>query len=189
MHFGIDILREEHENIIRFTDALERLSLELLAGAKPVTQEHREIIAFIRGYSDGRHHDKEEKILFVEMEARLGELAERLIRQGMLVEHHQARMIVVRMEQAVEELEKEYSLLQKLYLLSATMEYVNLLRGHATRENQALFPFAEKNLPEEVLVSVDERSRAYEEEQETRKPKSEWEAWLAAFEARHPGAK
>lgn len=43
------------------------------------------------------------------------------------------------------------------------MAYVYLLRRHAEKENQVLYPFAANNLSEEKLNLINEETKTYEE--------------------------
>ena len=149
----IDYLEEEHREIINFCDKMEEKCLEILDGNLDI-KFFRNVILFIRKYADGLHHKKEEDILFKAMLENLGPLAEKVVRSGMLVEHQMARGYVMELENNLNLYGESSSNLVKLHILTNAMSYVELLRDHAKKENQTVYPFAEKNLSEEVKVNV-----------------------------------
>ncbi|MCI5643972.1 hemerythrin domain-containing protein [Peptoniphilus sp. SGI.035] len=151
----INYLEDEHKEILIFCDKMEEKCLEILKGN--VDEEFfKNAIIFIRKYADGRHHKKEEDILFKAMLENLGPVAEKVVRGGMLVEHQMARGYVMELENNLNLFEKSKSELAKLHILTNAMAYVELLRNHATKENNTVYPFAEKNLPEDVKKKVSE---------------------------------
>ena len=92
---GIDLLVEEHKNIIRFTEVLKKICCNIIQGQEADTVLLRQCIEFGRNYADKHHHGKEEKILFRIMQDSLGTTAQKLIRNGMLVEHDLGRYHVM----------------------------------------------------------------------------------------------
>lgn len=160
--YGIDILYKEHENILNFTNLLEEKLIGILEGEEVETEYFKRAIAFIREYADSHHHQKEEDILFKYMVESLGPIAEKLIRSGMLVEHDLARFTTGQLEEAVIAYEENPTSKNKLDILANGMNYIYLLRRHATKENTVLYTFAEKNLSQEIKDKIDEESKQYE---------------------------
>lgn len=162
--YGIEILEREHENILNFTNILEEKFINILDGKDDIDLKFFEkAINFIRVYADGHHHKKEEDILFKYMLEDLGDLADKLIRSGMLVEHDLAMFTTLELEKALKAYEPNPSTKNKLDIIGHGMAYVYLLRRHAEKENQVLYPFAAKNLSEKRLDLINEESKAYEE--------------------------
>lgn len=161
--YGLEILYNEHKNILNFTNILEERLIGIIEGEEVDTEFLKRAISFIRIYADTHHHQKEEDILFKKMLDELGTLAEKLIRTGMLVEHDLARFTTGELEKAVFAYEEDQSSKNKLDILAHGMNYVYLLRRHATKEDDVLYPFAEKNLSEEVKDFINEETRNYEE--------------------------
>lgn len=162
--YGIEILEREHENILNFTNILEEKFINILDGKDDIDLKFFEkAINFIRVYADGHHHKKEEDILFKYMLEDLGDLADKLIRSGMLVEHALARFTTLELEKALKAYKSNPSTKNKLDIIGHGMAYVYLLRRHAEKENQVLYPFAAKNLSKERLDLINEESKAYEE--------------------------
>lgn len=161
---GITILVDEHKNILNFTNILEERLVYALETGKIDTDYFRKCIRFIRQYADGHHHQKEEGLLFEKMMEELGEVAEKLVRGGMLVEHDLSRFTVGEWERALAAYDEDPTALNKLDILSHGMAYVYLLRRHATKEDDVLYPFAEKNLSEESKNWINEETKALEEQ-------------------------
>lgn len=160
---GIAILMKEHDNILAFTDHMERTCLHIFQGSAPDVPFFRRAISFIREYCDAHHHQKEENLLFQAILKDLGPVGEKLVRHGMLVEHDLARLYVRQMEDVLEDLEKEDTNFLRMHLIASTMAYVDLLRRHALKENDVLYPFAQRELTKDVLARIDEETLAYEE--------------------------
>lgn len=158
----LELLIKEHENIRMFTDKLEARCILFMEEGKIDFQELKGDIQFIRDYADERHHKKEEQILFEAMMEDLGEIAEKLIRGGMLVEHDMARLCVNDLEEAVHRYEKERRPEDKLAILAHAMGYCTLLRRHIEKENQAVYPFARRSLSKEKMSQLDQLALEYE---------------------------
>ena len=88
--YYIDTLMSEHEYIIKLTDHILAVSKEILHGNVNASAI-KTITDVIKNYADGYHHKKEEDLVFKAMLDNLGELAEKLVTSGMLVEHDLAR--------------------------------------------------------------------------------------------------
>lgn len=163
---GIDVLVNEHQNIVNFTNIIEEKMINILDGEKIDTDYFRKAIEFIRRYADGHHHQKEEDVLFDKMLEELGAVAEKLIRFGMLIEHDQARFTVNEWEKALDSFDEDPTTKNKLDIISQGMNYVYLLRRHASKENTVLYPFAEKNLSEESKKWINEETQKLEKNKE-----------------------
>ncbi len=161
--YGIEILVKEHENILNFTNILESECEKILDGKEVDVEFFRRGIVFIREYADKHHHQKEEELLFKYMVEELGPVAEKLVKNGMLVEHSLARGTTMSLEEYVNKYEEDPSTYNKLHIIGHAMTYANLLRRHATAENTVAYPFAEKNLKAETLEKVDVETRNIEE--------------------------
>ena len=99
-------------------------------------------------------------MLFRAMLDELGQVAENLIRHGMLVEHDQARLYVMELETAVNAYETDRSPALKLEILSQAMDYVHLLRRHIEKENGAIYPFAERALSPDTMRKLEAQFQA-----------------------------
>ncbi|MDY3119115.1 MAG: hemerythrin domain-containing protein [Peptoniphilus sp.] len=162
--YGIDVLEKEHEQILRFTGIIRRFLIRALEGDVLFQGEVLPMIEFIRHYSDAHHHGKEEDILFRYMLEDLGPVVEKIVRQGMLVEHDQARNIVRNLDEARKKWEKEETKENFLDVFGLLYNYAFLLEAHAERENTVVYPFAERNLSAERLEAVDKETAIFERE-------------------------
>ncbi len=160
---GIEILLEEHNNILTFVEVVRKICCEILEGQPIVEEDFREVIQFARSYADKHHHGKEEQILFREMTAQLGPLAVNLIQHGMLVEHDMGRLYVSELESALERYLTDPNTMDKLQLLTGAVGYTNLLQRHVEKENNAVYPFAQRSLSQEILDTVDAETQAFED--------------------------
>lgn len=150
--FATEILRKEHEAILKMLDALDQTSLQLLGGAsvKPSTLEG--LLEFFQLFADRCHHGKEEDLLFPLLERR-GISRERGPIGVMLSEHDQGRELIQKMKAAAAEYEKEPHAARKRWSEAATV-YSQLLREHIMKENNILFRMAEQMLTPDEQTSL-----------------------------------
>ena len=66
-----------------------------------------------------------------------------------------ARHLTAELDEALDVYEREPSAEHKLEILSAAMGYCQLLKRHIQKENEVVYPFAERALPREVLEQLD----------------------------------
>jgi hemerythrin-like domain-containing protein len=156
-----DILMQEHRIIEQALAGLEGMAA-LAERERRLDGGHaRQVVAFIRGYADKRHHAKEEDLLFVAMEAmgfsrQAGPLA------VMLHEHEVGRALVGRMANAIEQASAGQPEALAAFADSAK-QFASLLRGHIQKEDNILYPMADDALsPETQERLVTEFARAEE---------------------------
>ncbi|MEW6093358.1 MAG: hemerythrin domain-containing protein [Chloroflexota bacterium] len=135
------ILMEEHEVILRVIAALEKAAGRLESGQMRAGF-FLDAAEFIKGFADGCHHKKEEGVLFVAM------TAHGIPQQGgpigvMLAEHEQGRAYTRGMKEAAEKLEAGDGSAGEAVIANAR-GYAALLRQHITKENNILFPMADR---------------------------------------------
>lgn len=143
------ILSAEHRVIETVIACLERIVEEMQRNCRLDKTSAEAAVDFIRNFADGCHHAKEEDRLFPAMEAK------GLPRQGgpigvMLMEHEQGRAFVRGM---VEHLDKAANgdSVALTHFAHNTIGYAGLLRQHIQKEDQILFPLADR-----ILSSEDE---------------------------------
>jgi len=142
-----NILSEEHRVIERVLDSLET-GAERLASRQPVQPEFFLSAAdFIQGFADGCLHRKEEGVLFKQMEAHGVPV------QGgpvgvMLAEHDLGRQYTRALRAAAQELQSGNESAARQVIESA-QNYVALLRQHIYKEDNILFPMADRVIPAE----------------------------------------
>lgn len=162
--YGIDLLIEEHKNILRFTDLMNQLCCQIIDGHEPNVVVFSEGIAFARNYADKHHHGKEEKILFRVMQEKLGSVAEKLIQHGMLVEHDLGRYHITELESALDSYKKNPSTQGKLSIITHASAYADLLKRHIEKEDSVVYSFADRMLTKEDKKLIDEETQGVEQE-------------------------
>lgn len=139
-----DLLRDEHQAILRMLDVLENICKRLESGQNVVPEHIDRIIEFVRGFADKYHHGKEEDILFPAME-KAG-----VPREGgpigcMLSEHDEGRANVRRMHECLEQYKSGDSSAWA-GIVKGARGYIDLLRDHIAKEDNILYPMADMNL-------------------------------------------
>jgi hemerythrin-like domain-containing protein len=147
------LLSDEHRVIERVLLVLDGLTRKPLAESLDTWQKALE---FIRGFADGCHHLKEEKVLFPALEEH-GVPIEGGPVGMMLIEHEEGRGYVKRMLAALEEAQTESA---QQTLIDNARSYIRLLRLHIEKEDEVLFRMADDVLPPEEHQQL---LRAFEE--------------------------
>lgn len=160
--YSIELMIEEHDRILELLTVIRKACCGILEGQEVDDGDFRNMIAFARNYADKHHHGKEEQILFQEMTKRLGQIGVNLIQHGMLVEHDLGRLHMSNLETALNQYRDDPKTIYKLNILAEAAGYANLLQRHIEKENQIVYTYAEKNLTQDILQSVDERVQEFE---------------------------
>ena len=152
---AIEILVKEHDSILRMIDVTQHL----LSDKSTVNIDHVEqIIDFVKNFADKYHHLKEEDVLFMELEKH------GMLREGgpvgvMLSEHDEGRNYIKLASKAVAEY-KQGNTNALTDIESNLLNFCTLLTNHIAKENNILYPMAERMLPGIVL---DTMSQDFEE--------------------------
>ncbi len=176
--YGIDLLMKEHENIITFTEYLKKLCCDIIDGQEVDIKKICECIEFGKNYADQHHHGKEEKVLFHVMIEKLGPVAEKLIKNGMLVEHDLGRYHMRELTTAVEHYKDHKTTLGKLDIITHAAAYADLLKRHIGREDEVCYTFALRMLSEEDKKFVDEQTTVFENIAYEKGIQTKYETWL-----------
>lgn len=185
-----DILVQEHELILRGVAVLGRLAW--LAYQPAETREEPPfpiadgvaMVTFLRDFADGRHHAKEEQVLFPALEAA------GIARSGgplgcMLAEHDHGRAATHAMDAALAAAASDPGAWRTFAVAAHT--YVHLLSAHIHKENNVLFRMAAEALgPEEDARLV--AGYAAAERAAGLGDAATYAALLAALEARYAAA-
>lgn len=182
---SIQILIEEHDNILRMLEVAHRAAARIMDGAPAEVSDIRDMVSFIRNYADSIHHGKEEKFLFKEMEKELGTAGENLVRYGMLVEHDMARLYVSDLDAALDAHEILPSTDAKLDIVVALGSYERLLKRHIQKENDVVFPYGEKNLPLHSAQWVEAQVNTFESDAENLKERERQLSKLVSLEKKY----
>lgn len=157
MSAAIEDLRHEHEAILSALQILAKMAAGS-GGEGPTAQEDRlSFIGFLREFADKCHHGKEEGFLFPALAAAGMPEAEGLVEE-LLAEHLQGRKLIQEMEAGVTVAAKAAGFAR------AAAEYAGLLTTHIGKENDRLFPLAERRLSKSELERL---YGAFEEHEET----------------------
>jgi hemerythrin-like domain-containing protein len=146
------ILMDEHRVIERVLGALEAAAARMSSGASVRVEFFLQTADFIAGFADGCHHRKEEGVLFPALEAA------GIPRAGgpvgvMLAEHEEARAITRGLREAAERLVKGDPTAATEARRNA-LDYAALLRQHIMKEDNVLFPMADRAIQGRELVVV-----------------------------------
>jgi hemerythrin-like domain-containing protein len=147
-----EILMDEHRVIERVLTAMEKAIEAINAGKSVKPIFFLAAAEFIKGFADGCHHAKEEKVLF-----------EAMVQAGipkaggpvgmMLLEHEQGRAFVRAMRAGAEKWQSGDDSGRK-EVMTAAKGYVDLLHAHIYKEDNILFPLANDAIPPDTQEQV-----------------------------------
>ena len=160
--YAIGIMNKEHENITRMLKVVRACCFKVLKGEEINYDDFDKILEFIIEYADKHHHKKEEDILFDKMVQYLGETAEKVVKNGMLVEHDLGRLYIKDLSRALENV-KNGDEESKLDLIANAVSYAQLLERHIDKEDRVIYKYAARELETIILNLVDEECREFEE--------------------------
>jgi hemerythrin-like domain-containing protein len=158
-----EILMEEHRVIERVLTALQAGAQRLSEGEAIRPAFFINAALFIKNFADGCHHRKEEGVLFIAM-SESGVPVQGGPIGVMLAEHEKGREFTHAMREAAEHLEKgdisaQYAVTQN------ALGYVALLRQHIYKEDNILFPMADRVIPPDRQEKVAEDFERVEHEE------------------------
>jgi hemerythrin-like domain-containing protein len=151
MPTATQILRNEHDAILKMLDASEEVARQLDRSERVAPETLAGILEFFRVFADQCHHGKEEDLLFPALAAK------GMPHQGgpigvMEAEHEVGRSLIRQMAEAAHAYEHgEQS--SGFIWAKVAREYAEFLRNHIAKENNVLFVMAER------MLSPDEQSR------------------------------
>ncbi|MDH7486396.1 MAG: hemerythrin domain-containing protein [Anaerolineae bacterium] len=148
-----ETLKHEHRIILMVLDAAEREARRIQAGGAVDTEKIEKMLDFIRNFADRCHHAKEEDLLFVRMGQRgmptdSGPIA------VMLYEHNEGRARVRAVADALPQAAQGNA--AAIATVTANLlAYTQLLRAHIDKEDNILYPMADR-----LLTPADQRTLA-----------------------------
>lgn len=142
----------EHRLILRMIALLERNAPRTAAGDYSNWHFYLDGVDFIRNYADRFHHAKEEDVLFAAL-VKNGMPPENSPVAAMLMEHDQGRAFVRGMETAVRETLAGLPGRENTIAENA-LAYAALLRDHIAKEDEILYPLAERVIPEAMRAEI-----------------------------------
>jgi hemerythrin-like domain-containing protein len=157
-----DDLRTDHRAIERMLAILEAAAERIEHGERVQPDVFRQGVDFVRNFADRCHHAKEEENLFPRMEAR------GVPRDGgpigvMLFEHEQGRAFAWAIAAAIDAYEADGQAAAPVIAENAR-GYVDLLRQHIMKEDNVLFPMADRVLSAADQAELEQRFEQIETE-------------------------
>jgi hemerythrin-like domain-containing protein len=157
-----DDLRTDHRAIERMLAVLEAAAQRIDRGERVQPDVFRQGVDFVRNFADRCHHAKEEENLFPRMEAR------GVPRDGgpigvMLFEHDEGRAFVGAIAGAIDVYERDGEAAARVIAENAR-GYVDLLRQHIMKEDNVLFPMADRVLSAADQAELEQRFEQIETE-------------------------
>jgi hemerythrin-like domain-containing protein len=145
----------EHDAVLIALQILEKVEPALEAGDGQAAEDLGQLLEFLRVFVDRCHHGKEEDVLFPEMERRGAR------RDGgpigvMLMEHEIGRGHVRAMSAGFDRL-RLGDAAGVTAVVSSARAYRELLRAHIYKENNILFPMADRMMPGDAAAKVVEQ--------------------------------
>jgi len=152
MPTATEILRHEHDAVVKMLGFTEDLADQLDRGQRVSPEVLDKVLEFFRVFVDQCHHSKEEDLLFPLLEAK------GVPRAGgplgvMLSEHEEGRKRIKEIIQAAE----DYRLIVEgsgCRWASAARGYADLQHAHLDKENNVLFVMAETMLTPDEQASL-----------------------------------
>jgi len=161
---GIQLMIDEHVYIKRMIKVMRQACL-LVYKHEPINYGDFELmIEFVKEYADKHHHGKEEQILFNRILDETGELGEKLITNGMMVEHGQGRFYIHELEEALQSV-KDGNPDASIDVIANAVSYANLLSRHIDKEDNVVYTFALRELKSETIEQVNEECQEFEKKQ------------------------
>lgn len=156
MSQAIEDLKHEHDVILMSLKILGGICREMELGRMDRSSDPRAFIDFLKEFADKCHHGKEENILFPAL-VNAGIAQEGGPVGVMLHDHAQGRKLIQQMESGIS------PTLNVPIFLEGAYGYTELLQKHIQKENEILFPMAERVLTPDQL---DVLFKAFEEFEE-----------------------
>lgn len=145
-------LVQEHLLIKRMLTLIERFAPLTANGEFSNWQFYLDGVDFIRHYADRFHHAKEEDVLFEALVIN-GMPRQNSPVAAMLMEHDQGRVFVRNLESAALKATVGESG-QEANVAENALAYAALLREHISKEDDILYPLAERVIPETVRPEI-----------------------------------
>jgi hemerythrin-like domain-containing protein len=150
---AIQELRMEHDAVRLTLKVLDRICQEIELSGKLGNAQHVDhLLEFFTVFVDKCHHGKEEELLFPALE-QIGVNRDNGPIGVMLREHQLGRESVQKMKATFSQF-KTGSVSAAVDFTRNARDYISLLDQHIEKENNVLFPLAEKQLSEAKLAEL-----------------------------------
>ena len=151
----IHLLTHEHQYILKVVHGLSAIDEALTRGQAPDLARLRGVVAFMREFADQCHHAKEEAILFPAMEDK-GVPHGGCPLEGLLREHARGRERVGALAAAIDAVDRGDPS-GAAALREAIAGIQQLYPNHIWKEDQMVFPMAERLFSAEELAALHAR--------------------------------
>ena len=137
-----EVLKHEHQVILLVLGAAEREAQQIEETGAPRAETVDEMVDFFRSFADSCHHAKEEKLLFVKMQER-GVPVQGGPIAVMLHEHDQGRQLVRAVAEALPGA-RVGDRASTAAVKDNLRTYADFLRAHIAKEDNILYPMADR---------------------------------------------
>lgn len=147
-----DVLRAEHQLILRVTAVVERLIRNAEAQGQFDAAAFGRCVQFLQRFADSCHHAKEEDLLFPVLE-RCGIPRESGPIGVMLSEHRSARALTQAMASALDDHAKG-DRAGAAIVCERGRQYIELIRQHIFKEDHVLYPMGDRAMSGEDQATL-----------------------------------
>jgi hemerythrin-like domain-containing protein len=155
-------LINEHKAIKVMLSIMSKIAEDIKANKEFYIKDVEQIVDFLQTFADKCHHGKEETSLFPAL-VLAGIPKENGPIGVMLHEHTLGRGYIKEISNSVENCKTDKTCSSELIAANLT-NYVNLLQNHILKEENVLFPMANKALSEQKQKEISEQFEKIEEE-------------------------
>lgn len=143
-------LSHEHRVVEQMADVLVAMADDAEKQGRPDAKAGAEAIDFLKGFLDRCHHAKEEQLLFPAMEKQGTDAAQV---KALLKDHDEGRAHVKAMAKALDTADSAPAASAQAFAEHARA-YASLLRKHIAKEEENVFPAADKALTPEAQAQL-----------------------------------
>lgn len=162
MNNCIQTMMEEHELILQVLASLHTAAEKLERGTAVERQDLANFGRFFRDFADKCHHGKEEDRLFVKM-VEAGFPRESGPIAVMLYEHDAGRAEVRHLLE-IGSGSGPLSTAEKAQAVESIEQFVPLLFAHIQKENNILYPMAQRSIPDEQFLALNRTCADFDQE-------------------------
>ena len=148
----IEILRNEHGLIRRFVDLLSVAVARLEVDDPPPRAFFDNGIEFVRGFSDGFHHKKEELVMFVQLAQKKNGAIDGQI-EALRYQHDQGRGFIKAIAGALDGY-ADGDLNATAIVRENAAAFASLLKHHIHTEDHIFFPMAQETMTSDELEDL-----------------------------------
>jgi hemerythrin-like domain-containing protein len=184
MNKCVELMMQEHEVIVEVLASLHAMAEKLADGASVPRQDIADFGRFFRDFADNCHHGKEEDRLFVKM-VEAGFPQDSGPVAVMLAEHEEGRH-EVRGLLAIGSGAGMLSDEERGRVIQYTSQFVPLLYAHIQKENNILYPMAQRTISPEQFELLDQSCEAFDEDIRGKINVAELKQLAASLAQRYP---